>query len=54
MLQALTVLFVCICVVCMYQDGWTPLYIAAQNGHNTVVSALLAARADTNLQNEVP
>ena len=51
----LTVLFVCTYVaVCIYQDGATPLYIAAQEGHEAVVSALLAAGADKDLQTKVP
>jgi ankyrin repeat protein len=25
------------------QDGWTPLYIAAQNGHSAVVKTLIKA-----------
>ena len=55
MLALLTVLFVCIYgAVCIYQDGATPLYVAAQKGHEAVVSALLAAGADKNLQKEVP
>ena len=50
----LTVLFVCIYgAVCIYQDGATPLYVAAQEGHEVVVSALLAAGADKNLQDKV-
>ena len=31
-------------------DGATPLYIAAQNGHSDAVSILLQANADPNLQ----
>ena len=50
----LTVLFVCIYgAVCIYQTSATPLYVAAQEGHEAVVSALLAAGADKNLQKEV-
>ena len=53
-LALLTVLFVCIYgAVCIYQTGATPLYIAAQEGHEAVVSALLAAGADNNLQKKV-
>ena len=54
-LALLTVLFICIYgAVCIYQTGATPLYVAAQEGHDAVVSALLAAGADKNLQIKVP
>ena len=54
MLALLTVLFVCIYgAVCIYQTGATPLYVAAQEGHEAVVSALLAAGADKDLQKKV-
>ena len=39
--------------MCIYQTGATPLYIAAQEGHEAVVSALLAAGVENNLQKEV-
>ena len=29
-------------------DGWTPLLMAAQEGHSEVVAALVAARADVD------
>jgi hypothetical protein len=36
------------------QDGWTPLYIAAQNGHSAVVKALIkAGRADVDTVDKV-
>ena len=50
----LTVLFVCIYgAVCIYQTGATPLYTASFNDNEAVVSALLAAGADKNLQTKV-
>ena len=55
MLALLTVLFVCIYgAVCIYQTGATPLCTASFNNHEAVVSALLAAGADKNLQTKVP
>ena len=30
------------------RDGWTALIVASQNGHQNVVQALIAARADVN------
>ena len=35
------------------QDGYTALHLAASNGRMEVVTALLAAGADINLQNKV-
>ena len=53
MLALLTVLFVCIYgAVCIYQTGATPLFVAAQEGNEAVVSALLAAGADKDLHKE--
>ena len=50
----LSLLFVCIYgAVCIYQGGFTPLYIASHKGHEAVVSALLAAGADKDLQTKV-
>ena len=54
MLVTLTELFICLCVICIHQGGRTPLFVAAENKHEAVVSVLLAAGADTNLQNKVP
>ena len=51
----LTVLFICIYgAVCIYQDGAPQLSGPSFSGHEAVVSALLAAGADKNLQDEVP
>jgi hypothetical protein len=35
------------------QNGWTPLYMAAMEGHTATAEALLAAGADVNVQGEV-
>ena len=35
------------------QNGWTALHYAAEYGHMEVVTALLAAGADINLQTKV-
>ena len=40
-------------LVAPLQDGSTPLYVAAQNGHTEVVAALVAAGASIDLANEV-
>jgi hypothetical protein len=41
-------------VACLIQDGWTPLNLAAYEGHEAVVRALLAnPRVDVNAANEV-
>ena len=39
--------------ICMTQKGKTALTWAAEKGHTEIVRALLAAGADTNLQNQV-
>ena len=47
----------CLCVymkaVCMIQDGWTSLTLAAYSGSVEVVQALLAKDADTEAKNAV-
>ena len=35
------------------QDGTTPLYVACQEGHLTIVEQLIAAKADINHQRKV-
>jgi hypothetical protein len=37
----------------LFQDGWTALIYASENGHAEVVELLLAAKADPNLKNNV-
>jgi ankyrin repeat protein len=41
--------------LCMfsYQNGCTALYVASQNGHLAVVTALVNGGADLNLQSKV-
>ena len=42
-----------VCISCVAQDRRTALIWAAERGHTETVRALLAAGADTNLQNMV-
>ena len=35
------------------QDGFTPLIVAAENGHSQVAELLLSKGADVNLPNKV-
>ena len=37
----------------MQQDGWFPLYIAAENGHTESITLLLKARAAVDAKDEV-
>ena len=47
-------LYVCTCT-CTYmsQDGYTALYLAAQQGHEDVVELLIEAKADPQLKMKV-
>ena len=46
---SLSLLFSC----SLYQGNWTPLYVAASNGHTEVVIALLDRGANTEAKNDV-
>ena len=35
------------------QHGWTPLHFAADNGHEAVIKALVAAKADVRAKERV-
>jgi ankyrin repeat protein len=35
------------------QDGWTALMLACQKGHTAIAQALIGAKADLNVQNQV-
>ena len=39
--------------VCTVQDGYTPLHIAAQNGHVEVVETLIKSGADISVVEKV-
>ena len=41
------------CVSITPKDGYTPIYIAAQNGHTDAVKELIAAGCDINLAMKV-
>ena len=48
------VLVTCVgCVQGMLQDGWTALMMAAENGHESCVLALVSAGAALDMQHEV-
>ena len=40
-------------MVCLMQDGSTPLYVASQNGHSDVVNLLISNRANLDTSREV-
>ncbi len=46
-------MFTCSPYLDSVQDGFTALYVAAENGHLRVVELLLAAKADVNIQANV-
>ncbi len=46
-------MYIIMCIFTLIQDNWTALHIASSNGHDEVVSVLLAAKATVNTQNTV-
>ena len=40
-------------VLCIQQDGFSPLMVAAEEGHLSVVELLIAAKAQVNHQDKV-